>query len=467
MSPSTLTATSPDTSTDTAAGDYATAAEFSRYAASKALQGRAHQLIPGGAHTYAKGDDQYPELAPGFIDHGQGCHVWDVDGNEYIEYGMGLRSVTLGHAYAPVVEAAHHEMLRGANFTRPAALEVAAAEQLLGMIPAAGPGGWMVKFAKNGSDVTTAALKLARAVTGRDLVAVCGDQPFFSVDDWFIGSTPMPGGIPDLIRRQTLKFRYNDLASLAALFADHPGQIACVVMEAETTEPPAPGYLQGAIDLCHQHGALFVLDEMITGFRWHNGGAQTLYGIEPDLSTFGKGIGNGFAVSALVGKPQIMELGGLRHDQERVFLLSTTHGAETHSLAAAMATMRTYQEQDVIGHMHRKGEQLAAGVRQVAAELGIEPYFQVAGRACNLIFVTRDAKEERSQVFRTLFMQETIRRGLLMPSFVISYAHGDRDVERTIEGVAGALLVYRRALEDGPDRYLVGRPVKPVFRPRN
>jgi glutamate-1-semialdehyde 2,1-aminomutase len=457
----------PSTLTATAAGDYATAAEFSRYDLSKQLGVRAHQLIPGGAHTYAKGDDQYPELAPGFIDHGQGCHVWDADGNEYIEYGMGLRSVTLGHAYAPVVEAAYREMRRGANFTRPSLVEVEAAAQLRSMIPAAEARGDMVKFAKNGSDVTTAALKLARAVTGRDLVAICGDQPFFSVDDWFIGSTPMPGGIPDLIRRQTLKFPYNDLAGLAALFAAWPDQIACVVMEAETTEPPAPGYLQGVIDLCHQHGAIFVLDEMITGFRWHNGGAQTLYGVEPDLSTFGKAIGNGFAVSALVGKAEIMQRGGWQHDEERVFLLSTTHGAETHGLAAAMATMHTYQTEDVIGHMQRQGERLAQGVRQAAAELGIEDYFQVAGRPCNLIFVTRDAEQNRSQLFRTLFMQETIRRGLLMPSFVISYAHSAADVDRTVESVAGALVVYRRALEDGVERYLVGRPVKPVFRPRN
>jgi glutamate-1-semialdehyde 2,1-aminomutase len=315
--------------------------------------------------------------------------------------------------------------------------------------------------------VTTAALKLARAFTGRELVAICGDQPFFSVDDWFIGSTAMSGGIPEVIRRQTLKFHYNDLGSLAALFAAYPGQIACIVMEAETTEPPAHGYLQAVIELCHSHGALFVLDEMITGFRWHNGGAQALYGIRTDLSTFGKGIGNGFAVSALVGRREIMARGGLLHDEERVFLLSTTHGAETHSLAAAIATMHAYQREDVIGHMHRQGERLAEGVRQAAAELGIEEYVQVGGRASNLIFVTRDREKNRSQPFRTLFMQETIRRGLLMPSFVISYAHSSEDVDRTVEAVADALVIYRRALEEGVDRYLVGRPVKPVFRPRN
>src|SRR5579862_4829203 len=177
---------------------------------SSKLRERAHARIPGGAHTYAKGDDQYPVLAPGFIVRGEGCHVWDVDGNEFIEYGMGLRAVTLGHAFAPVVEAAHRQMLLGSNFSRPAKLEVDLAEAFLALIDGAD----MVKFAKNGSDVTTAAVKLARAYTGRDLVAICGDQPFFSTDDWFIGTTEINAGIPQAIREMSLKFRYNDLASL-------------------------------------------------------------------------------------------------------------------------------------------------------------------------------------------------------------------------------------------------------------
>ena len=158
---------------------------------SAALRPSAHRLIPGGCHTYAKGDDQYPEHAPAFIARGQGCHVWDVDGNEFIEYGMGLRAVTLGHAYKPVVEAAYRQMLLGANFTRPASVEIEAAERFLDVIE----GPEMVKFAKNGSDVTTAAVKLARAYAGRDLIAICRDQPFFSTDDWFIGTTEMKSGI--------------------------------------------------------------------------------------------------------------------------------------------------------------------------------------------------------------------------------------------------------------------------------
>src|SRR5687768_9001862 len=193
------------------------------FARSRELQAKAHALIPGGCHTYAKGDDQYPFQSPGFIARGKGCHVWDVDGNEFIEYGMGNRCVALGHAFEPVVRAAQEEMLRGANFTRPAAIEVQCAEKFLEMIS----GAEMVKFSKNGSDCTSAAVRLSRAVTGRDMVALCADHPFFSVDDWFIGTTIINAGIPERTKQLSATFRYNDLASVEALFDRYPKQIAC------------------------------------------------------------------------------------------------------------------------------------------------------------------------------------------------------------------------------------------------
>ena len=203
---------------------------------------------------------------------GKGCHVWDVDGNEYIEYGMGLRAVTLGHAYKPVNEAAYRQMQLGHNFIRPSPVEVECAEEFLSMIP----GAEMVKFGKNGSDVTNAAVKLARAYTGRDLIAICGDHAFFSVDDWFIGTTAMSAGIPKAIQNLTVKFRYNDIKSVQALFDQYPNQIACVILEPEKDMPPVDKFLQKLKDLCEKHGAVFILDEMITGFRWHNGGGQGL-----------------------------------------------------------------------------------------------------------------------------------------------------------------------------------------------
>ena len=430
---------------------------------SKLLQKKSHSLIPGGSHTYAKGDDQYPVHAPGFITRGEGCHVWDVDGNEFIEYGMGLRSVTLGHAYRPVVEAAQQQMLLGSNFTRPSPLEVECAEAVLSVIENAE----MVKFAKNGSDVTTAAVKLARAYTARDLVAICGDQPFFATDDWFIGSTPMSSGIPQSIRDLTLKFRYNDISSLKRLFDDHPGKIACIMMEAATAVAPAQNFLEDVQNLCRQKGALFILDEMITGFRWHIGGAQKFYGLDPDLSTFGKAIANGFSLSALVGKRDIMEIGGLCHNTERVFLLSTTHGAETHALAAALKTIEIYRDKNVVEYLWKIGELVSTQINHAAQELGLGDHFQVIGLPCNLVYATRDREKKPSQPFRTLFLQETIKRGLLMPSLVVSFSHTEQDIRRTIEGVAEALVVYRSALDEGVEKYLVGRPVKPVFRQYN
>lgn len=434
------------------------------FSSSRALQQRAHQIIPGGAHTYAKGDDQFPELAPGFIARGEGCHVWDVDGNEFIEYGMGLRSVTLGHAYGPVCEAAAREMLRGINYTRPGAIEVACAEALLGFVPTA----QMVKFTKDGSTATTAAVKLARAFTGRDLVAMCADHPFFSYDDWFIGAaTPIRAGIPDAAVALSRTFSYGDIGSLKALFEQHPGQIACVIMEAARTGDPPEGYLQQVVDLCHAEGAVFILDEMITGFRWHNGGAQAYYGIEPDLSTFGKAMGNGFAISALVGRAELMELGGILHQRERVFLLSTTHGAEGHALAAAMATMQVYRDEPVIAHLDRQGRRLMTGIGEVIDAHKLEGHVGVFGKPCNLVFYTRDRDRKDSQHFRALLLQELIKGGVIAPSLVVSYSHSDVDIDRTVAAFDSALAVYARALADGVERHLVGGPTKSVYRKYN
>lgn len=430
---------------------------------SKHISQRLHQLIPGGCHTYAKGDDQFPEQCPGAIVRGQGCHVWDIDGNEFIEYGMGLRSVTLGHAYPAVVQAAQAAMLNGTNFCRPATIELECAETLLSFLPFAD----MVKFAKDGSSVTTAAVKLARAVTGREMVALCADQPFFSVHDWFIGTTPINGGVPVAVRDLSVKFHYNDIGSLKRLFRAYPGRIAAVILEPAKYEEPVDNYLHRVKELCQQQGALFILDEVNTGFRWHRGGAQTVYGIEADLSCFGKGIANGHSLAALVGKREYMQRGGLYHDQERVFLLSTTNGAETHGMAAAIATMQVYQQEPVIETLYARGSQLAAGIRTEITRCGLDDYVQVVGRPCNLVFVTRDADRVPSQPFRTLLLQELIARRVLAPSLVISYSHTEADVQATIQAFAAALDIYRDALNSSIDRYLIGRPSQVVYRKTN
>ncbi|MFE3703747.1 glutamate-1-semialdehyde 2,1-aminomutase [Nocardia tengchongensis] len=426
------------------------------YRRSNDLQARLHDLVPGGAHTYARGADQYPEQMAPILVRGNGARVWDADGNEYVEYGMGLRSVTLGHGFAPVVDAVARTISDGVNFSRPTELELLAAEDFLSLVPGAD----MVKFAKNGSDTTTAAVRLARAVTGRETVAIC-DQPFFSVDDWFIGVTEMNTGIP---AAATVKFRYNDLESLEdALRGD---DIACVILEQATAlADPAPGFLEGVRALCDRHGTLLIFDEMITGFRWSAGGAQQLYGVVPDLSCWGKAMANGFPLSALAGKREYMELGGLRTDADRVFLLSTTHGPETASLAAFRAVVQTYRSSDPVARMEAAGRRLAAGVNAIAADLGIAEHLEVAGRPSCLVFLTRDPEGVASQPFRTLFLQELLDRGVLGQSFVNSAAHTDADIDHTIDACQSAAKTYRKALEQGTVAgLLAGRPVAPALR---
>ncbi|MEV7237453.1 glutamate-1-semialdehyde 2,1-aminomutase [Streptomyces sp. NPDC051020] len=435
---------------------------------------RLHAMIPGGAHTYAKGDDQYPENLAPVISHGRGSHVWDIDDNRYVEYGSGLRSVSLGHAHPRVIEAVRRELDRGSNFVRPSIVEVEAAERFLATVPTAE----MVKFAKNGSDVTTAAVRLARAVTGRPRVAICGDHPFFSVDDWFIGTTPMSAGIPAATTELTVAFPYGDLAATEELLTRYQDEVACLILEpAGHTEPspssqlrssrgdPTPGYLVGLRELADRHGCVLIFDEMITGLRWSEAGAQGLYGVVPDLSTFGKALGNGFAISALAGRRDLMERGGLRHSGDRVFLLSTTHGAETHSLAAAMAVLTTYVEEGVTARLHTLGERLAAGVRDAAAGMGVGDHIVVQGRASNLVFATLDENRQPSQQYRTLFLRRLLAGGVLAPSFVVSSALSDADIDHTVDVVAQACAVYRKALDAAdPTPWLAGRPVKPVFR---
>jgi glutamate-1-semialdehyde 2,1-aminomutase len=425
-------------------------------------QDRLHRLVPGGAHTYARGSDQYPEdMAPVLV-RGRGARVLDVDGNWFVEYGMGLRAVTLGHGYEPVTSAVARAAADGVSFTRPTVWELRAAEQFLLQVP----GAEMVKFAKNGSDVTTAAVKLARAATGRPMVAVCESHPFFSTDDWFICTTPMAAGIVPSQRELTVGFRYNDLASVEALLRAYPRQISCLVLEAATAmAEPEPGFLAGLRALADRDGCLLVFDERITGMRWSDGGAQTVYGVTPDLSAWGKALGNGFAISALAGKREVMELGGLNTDASRPFLLSTTHGPETTGLAAYLAVAEAYRQRDVVGVMERQGAKLAAAVNAVAAEAGLAGHVSCVGRPSCLVFVTRDPEGRPSQAFRTLFLQEMLLRGVLGQSFVISAAHTDDDVDLTVGAVRGSLEVYARALEAGTtDGFLRGRPVAPALR---
>ncbi len=435
---------------------------MTKFAASAEHTAAVHQLIPGGAHTYARGDDQYPEGMAPVIERGAGCRVWDIDGNEFVEFGSGLRANVLGHGFEPVLQAVHRYLADGVGFVRPHRIEREAAERLIDLIPSAE----MVKFGVNGSDATTAAVKLARAYTGRDMVAICRQHPFFSTDDWFIVTTPMSAGIPETVRPLTVHFDYNDLASLETLFATYPGQIAAVVLEAETGEPPAAGFFAGLRQLCDRNGSLLILDEIITGFRWHERGAQYLYSIEPDLCTFGKGMANGFPLSALAGRREVMRLGGYVDDADRVFLLSLTAGGQPWALAAMMAVADTFEREGIAGQLRAIGADLRAGVEDVVAAAGLSDYFQLRGRDCNLVYVARDAQGQPSQEFRTLVLQEFLEHGLLAPSFVVNAAHDPKAVSQVVDAVADLMPVYQRALDDGVGTVLRGRPVRPAVRRR-
>ena len=429
------------------------------------LQRKAHRFISGGAHTYSRGDDQFPANAPAVVARGKGAWTWDADGRRFLDFGMALRAVTVGYDYERISNAAIAQIRNGNLLTRPAQIEVEAAEALCEHVPYVD----MVKFGKNGSTVTSAGVKLARAHTGRRVVARCAEHPFFSYDDWFIGSTNVRAGIPDEVSALTATFRFNDLASLERVFEQHPGDVALVIMEPATTTEPVRDengrtFLHDVQDLCRLHGAVFMLDEMITGFRWHLQGAAVHYGVEPDLVAFGKGMANGFSVAALGGRKDIMELGGLFHDRERVFLVSTTYGPELSSLGAFVETLDVYREIGVVEHLWGFGERLLAGMREVARDAGVHERFELVGLPCAPNYVTRDAAGEPSLAFRTLFSQEMIRGGVLMPWIALSLSHGDAELDAALTATRAALEVYARALEDGPEQHLEGPVIKPVFR---
>ena len=421
-----------------------------------------HDLIPGGAHTYSKGDDQFPRLSPAAISHGKGAYVWDIDNNRYLDCSMGLTSVTLGHAYEPVLARVREELENGVNFQRPAQIEMEVAERFLAIVP----GHDMIKFAKNGSTVTTAAVKLARAFTGRKLVAFPGDHPFYSYDDWFIGKTACSLGVPEEISALSVTYKGDDLDSLTRLFEQYPGQIACVISEPEKNFGLPEGYLRKAIDLTHKNGALYIADEMITGYKAAFPGSISKFGVVPDMATWGKSIANGFAFCALTGTKEVMELGGIRATgEEKVFLTSTTHGGETHAIGAAIATMDVYQQQNVIGHIHAMGDLLITQCRKTINSNGLSDFVTIADCNWMPVFLFRDSNKELSAGFRTLVLQEMIRNGILFQGvFVPTFSHTANDVRLFANAFDTSLKVYQQALDKGYAHFLTGEPTKPVFR---
>jgi glutamate-1-semialdehyde 2,1-aminomutase len=433
------------------------------YDKSRAFSARINEVIPGGAHTYSKGDDQFPVNAPSAIVRGKGAQVWDLDGNEFIDCSMGLTSVCIGHGYEPVAEAVCEAAYLGTNFQRPAALELEAAELFLETVQS----GDMVKFAKNGSTVTTAAVKLARAYTGRTRVAIAREHNFFSYDDWFIVTTPCDRGIPERVRAMTALFSYNNYESVEALFSDSNHDIACLIMEPVKFDPPRDGFLQKVADLCKDRGVLLILDEMITGFKWGLTGAQSYYGVKPDLATWGKGIANGFSACALTGRADIMELGGIRREgDDKLFLISTTHGAETTGLAAMIATINEFKQHNMIDSNWTRGAVLKSRLEQVIAKHDLADSLQVIGYPCLLALVCRNTAGVPDDSYRTLMMQEMIERGILFQGLLYpTWSHQQAEIDRIVFAFDESCTVYRKAINVGnTDDLLIGRPAKAVFR---
>ncbi|WP_421781060.1 glutamate-1-semialdehyde 2,1-aminomutase [Kiloniella litopenaei] len=423
----------------------------------------AHNVIPGGAHTYSKGDDQFPETAPQTIEQAKDSYVFDGEGRRYVDWTMGLRSTPLGYGNAVILNAVKEQLDKGPNFPRPSSLEEKTGRHLLSCVPDMD----MVKFAKNGSNVTTAAVKLARAYTGRDLVACCSDHPFFSFDDWFIGSTKCPAGVPQDIRKLTLTFQYNNIESLEKLFDTHKGKISCVIMEAVTDTPPTKGFLEKVQNLCKTNGALFIVDEMITGFRFSIGGASSYFNLKPDMMTFGKGMGNGFSVAALAGKRDIMEQGGISPGEERLFLLSATHGAENHSLAAANAAIKLFKKTETLEKLWNAGARLKVLINDTAKSHDLSDYIQSSGYDCSPVFYCKDSTGKPCPKFRTLFLQEMARNDVLINFIAPSITHNDEVFDLTHKALLKTLPRYYDAIKNGVDQYLEGSVILPVFRARN
>jgi glutamate-1-semialdehyde 2,1-aminomutase len=434
----------------------------SEFSLSDRYRARVHDFIVGGAHTYSKGDDQFPALAPAAIARGKGGLVWDVDGNEYVDCALGLGAVSLGHAYEPVLAAVREQLELGAAFQRPASVELDLAEEFLALTP----GMERIKFAKNGSNVTTAAVKLARAFTGRELVAFPGNHSFYSFDDWFIGSTVMHAGVPDGVRHFSVTYDSRKPETLQALFDLYPNRIACVITEPEEILYSSAEPLRSIEKIAKSNGAIFIIDEMVTGFRAGLPGAHLAQGLRPDLATWGKAVGNGFSFCALTGRADVMELGGIRHNSNpRVFLLSSTHGGEAHTLAAARAVIKEYRTKDVLGHHRRLVERISTGMNAQILRHELGGAIEVHASPWRVVLLFRDGEGNVSAPLRTLMLQEMIGRGVLFQGvFLPCFAHTDGDADKVLDAFDKACEVYRHSLRHGVDGLLVGLATKPVFR---
>jgi glutamate-1-semialdehyde aminotransferase len=419
---------------------------------SQELLARARKVIPGASQTMSKGPSQWAQgVAPAFVRRAAGCRVWDVDGNEYLDFPMALGPVILGHCHPAITAAITTQLKQGITFTLPHPLEIEVAERIV----AAVPGVERVRFAKTGSDVTSAAVRLARALTGRERVIVAG---YHGWHDWYIGSTSWPLGVPRSVVELVEAVPAGDLSALEAALQRHPDQVAGVIIEPAGAREPEEGELQALVDLAHAHGSLAIFDEIVTGLRLAPGGAQEHYGVRADLTCLGKALGNGMPISALAGPAQHMDA------LERIFF-SGTHGGETLSLAAAAATLDVIMKEPVTEHLWRQGTALQQGIRTAVSRHGLEDWVSCGGPAPMTIVTVREPSPGGHLPAKTLLQQELLRRGVLYNgTHLISYAHADEDIARGVEAYDEALEILAAGLPDHLMDYLQAPPVAPVFR---
>lgn len=419
---------------------------------SQELLERAERVIPLGSQTFSKSRLQYPPgAAPLFATHGDGGRIYDVDGNQYVDLVSALLPNVLGYRDRDVDSAIRRQLARGISLSLPAELETELAERLVRHVPCAE----MVRFGKNGTDATSAAIRLARAATQRDRVIALG---YHGWQDWYIGATTRNLGVPGAVSSLTHLAPYGDLAAVERLLQAHPGEFAAVILEpAGASEPPA-GYLQGLKDLVHRSGALVVFDEIITGFRWALGGAQAHYGVTPDLACFGKAMGNGMPISAVVGRAEVMRL------MEQIFY-SGTFGGEALSLAAAIATIDKIERRDVIARLWQIGEELMTGARRRIAAAGLADVIGLVGSPPWAILSFKDHPHASRDAIKTLLLTEMIQAGVLInASHNVCYAHTPADVAQVLAAYDRALPVVRDELARGDlERRLGNRIIRPVF----
>jgi len=422
---------------------------------SQAWLARSQKVIPGGAQTFSKSYSQYVQgVAPIYLQRGKGCRVWDVDGNEYIDYVQGLLPNILGYANDEVDRAVSEQLAEGHSFSLAHPLEVQLAERLTRLIPCAET----VRFGKNGSDATSGAVRAARALTGRDRIACCG---YHGWQDWYIGSTTRNAGVPEAVRALTHPFAYNDLASLEKILLEQPNEFAAVIMEPLNFTEPVPGFLEGVKRLAHEHGALLIFDEICSGFHFGLGGAQKMFGVTPDLACFGKAMGNGFPISCIVGRADVMSV------FNEIFY-SFTFAGEVASMAAAMKVLDILENTDALAAMEANGRILQDGIHAMAKAAQLSGRVKCVGRPVWSLLKFLNADGSDSPLTKNLFQQEAIKRGvLILATHNLSAAHDSSAIQKTLEVYADVIKTLSGWLQDrDPTRFLEGKMSQPIFRVR-